>query len=110
MVLTLIWRVGFGLGLDELVDRIAARVVSARAPTRPRWRLLAARLQPGITVAASVLVVMIASVGTLRSAGAAATLLEIVLVGLGATAILAAFVLARRARPASRQAGHQFRL
>jgi cellulose synthase operon protein C len=108
MVLTLIWRVGFGLGLDELVDRIAARVITARPPPRPRWRLLATQLHPAIAFAASVLVVMIASIGTLRSAGAAATMIEIGLVGLGGAAVLTAYVMARRAPPASRPPGHQF--
>jgi hypothetical protein len=96
MILTLIWRVGTGLGLDELVDRVAERVFPARPPGRTRWLLLTTRLHPALAFAASVLVVMITSVGTLRSAGAAATVIEIGLVGLGATAVLAAFLTARR--------------
>jgi tetratricopeptide (TPR) repeat protein len=96
MVLTLIWRVGVGLGLDQVVDGIAGRVVTARPPDRPRWRLLGARLHPAIAFAASVLIIMIASVGTFWSAGIAATILEIGLVGLGAAAVLAAFLSVRR--------------
>ena len=98
MIISLIWRVGSGLGLDQLVGRIAERVVTARPAARPRWRLLTIPLHPAIAFAASVLIVMITSLATLRSAGGAATLFEIGLVGLGATAVLAAFLTARLTR------------
>ena len=54
------------------------------------------------------LVVLITSAATLRSAGAAATVSEIVLVGLGAAAVLAAFVLARRTDQAPGTGRRQF--
>ena len=61
-----------------------------------------------IAVAGSVVVIMITSVSTLRSAGAAATMIEIVLVGLGAAAVLAVFALARRSAPAVPGVRQQF--
>ena len=108
MIVSLVWRVGSSLGLDQVVGRIAARVVAARPAARPRWRVLGARLHPGIAFAGSVLVVMITSVSTLRSAGVAATMIEIELVGLGAAAVLAAFVLARRTTPVVPSVRQQF--
>ena len=107
MIIGLVWRVGSGLGLDQAVGRIAERVVAAQPEARPRWRLLGARLHPALPFAGSVLVVMITSGSALRSAGAA-TVLEVGLVGLGATAVLAALVLARRTTPAVPHARQQF--
>ena len=108
MILTLIWRVGSSLGLDELVSRVAERVFAARPSARPRWRLFTTRLHPAVAFVVSVLVVLITSAATLRSAGAAATVSEIVLVGLGAAAVLAAFVLARRTDQAPGTGRRQF--
>ena len=62
MIISLVWRLGSSLGLDQAVGRIAAGVVAADPGARPRWRLLAVRLHPAIAVAGSVVVIMITSV------------------------------------------------